>query len=443
MKNNIKDYLFLFLLFCIFFCFYNYILAATEYQIVQDSMADSVEYLNGDTLIVGGIPLGGFFGIKSGGVNIFEVWPNGTAGFILKNTDFLGGYLNRWETNESSSSTLYSVRVTQNNTYYRVNKDGIEINGSPFRSFLYNLRFFASETGVYTFQETSLTCQETNVRGQAKSENGFLISFSCLDHDIGDGVHYGVNIDEETMLLSGEAWSSEGWITFSEKYLQGCPDGNCQAILLENGELSGWGRTSSGWIHLDNYTEGAMEAEIILGGNEFFGWAYGDGNYGWISFNCATEGTCSGNSYKVWTTIAGPIGGNPIIRTRPAIRTATSEGTSAILVGEILYLGGADRDVWFQWGEEEDLSDLQETEEETVYVPSIFSKKIDFAESFGKTYYFRAVTSVIEEDEEQILTGNILSFTVSEGKGTIKILYRDKEKNIFLGEEGSIEIVRE
>ena len=47
------------------------------------------------------------------------------------------------------------------------------------------------------------------------------------------------------------------------------------------------------------------------------------------------------------------------------------------------------------------------------------------------------------EEEEQTLTGNILSFTVSEGKGTIKILYKGKEKNIFLGEEGSIEIVKE
>ncbi len=189
----------------------------------------------------------------------------------------------------------------------------------------------------------------------------------------------------------------------------------------------------------------AGEAEVILGGNEFFGWAYGGETFGWISFNCLTEGSCSPD-YRVWTTISGPLSENPIIRTRPAIRTATAEGTSAILVGEILYLGGASREIWFRWGEDEFLENFEETEKESLSSPGIFSKKIEFPESFGTTYYFRAVTSVIGEGEggeEEFIMGRILSFTVSEGKGTIKVIYGEKERSIFIGEEGSIEIIRQ
>jgi hypothetical protein len=457
LKKNFKTIYLLFLGFSLFVFTFHFIFAQTTYYIGDGSMADSVEYFGGDELRVRGIPPGGFFEIKTTSQTVLKVNPSLGAGFDVLNSHFSGGSLSQFEVYDTATAedVNYIVGVPTANKHYKVKLDGVEIENSPYKALGNELTFSNDENGVYTFEETTVPCASTDVRGYARAEDGTWISFSCLEqYEIGEegSIHYGVDIDEVTGLLSGQAWSDTGWITFTESHLTGCPAAPCHAKLLANNKLEGWGRTETGWVQLTGAVDGEVdpdEAEVELIGNDFYGWAYDSGDFGWISFNCETEGTCGETEYRVYLT-AGAVytGDSPVIRTRPAKRTASAEGTSAYLVGELLYLGSdSSRDVWFRWGDSvaddgegnDQIVDYVETGPvQTLTSTGIFSERIDFAESFGETYYFRAVV----EDEEDVVEGNILSFLVTKGEGTITVTYGDKEKSIFIGEEGSIEIIR-
>jgi len=111
-------------------------------------------------------------------------------------------------------------------------------------------------------------CKKHNVWGWAWSSNIGWISFSCNNCDSdGDGLtdrgkypqcpvgdpitDYGVDVDPDTGLFSGGAWSENiGWVSFESAHLADCPSAPCEARLDldgtacgEVGQVCGW----AGW----------------------------------------------------------------------------------------------------------------------------------------------------------------------------------------------------
>lgn len=154
--------------------------------------------------------------------------------------------------------------------------------------------------------------EEHNVSGWAWSDNIGWISFNNTTD--GSSVNYGVNINNSTGLFSGYAWSDNiGWISFNEAELTGCPSGTCRAELsFSTNEVSGWAKVLNtvagwdGWISLRDTNYGVSLNDIT---NELEGWAWSD-DFGWISFNCITDGTCATSDYKViWSFAVTPAEG--------------------------------------------------------------------------------------------------------------------------------------
>ncbi|MBU2545239.1 hypothetical protein KKC65_02195 [Patescibacteria group bacterium] len=153
----------------------------------------------------------------------------------------------------------------------------------------------------------SSPCEDHELWGFAWSENIGWISFSCRDTmNLGEGVDYGVDIDETNDLLEGYAWSENiGWINFDQTIID---------ISGETGNLSGWARAVApigkplsetggwdGWISLDG-----NEYQVTLNSgsdpSEFENYAWGGDVVGWISFN--SENTDSVVDYSVKTNFS-------------------------------------------------------------------------------------------------------------------------------------------
>ncbi len=141
-------------------------------------------------------------------------------------------------------------------------------------------------------------CDPGNVRGYAWSDNIGWISFSCFNtYDSGEGVDYGVYFNSITESLSGYAWSDNvGWISFESDDLEGCPDGDCEAVIDGSGDVSGWAKVLSNgeWISL---------SDIELEGNRFTGYGWGDRTIGWASFDCENEDECQESDYNVFLVL--------------------------------------------------------------------------------------------------------------------------------------------
>ncbi len=166
-------------------------------------------------------------------------------------------------------------------------------------------------------------------------------------------VDYGVNINQVTGAMSGNAWAAVdkdasnnpqglGWISFDEAQLGGCPEGtNCKAWVTTTPDASGrywvngWARVLfadgtansggwNGWIHLntidcDKNNDGKSNINSTIcphagdpvygvyidSNGDFHGFAWSDMVMGWLNFNKANcDGTnCTGNGdYKVHTS---------------------------------------------------------------------------------------------------------------------------------------------
>ncbi len=182
----------------------------------------------------------------------------------------------------------------------------------------------------------SFFCQDHNVWGWAwsnmddpataedESTIGW-ISFSCRNTmNEGEGIDYGVDIDEDTGIFSGYAWSENiGWISFNRSETEAppsddaCSDGSCIAKLdLVTGEVSGWARALApvdqppivtgdwdGWIKLSGDWLDGVSLYSDPDPSEFENWAWGSDVVGWISFNCSNTGVCATSNYQVMTNI--------------------------------------------------------------------------------------------------------------------------------------------
>ncbi len=188
----------------------------------------------------------------------------------------------------------------------------------------------------YVIGSTS-PCSEHNVGGYAWSENIGWSSFSCQNGNaIGEGVDYGVDIDESTGVLSGNAWSDKiGWISFDrtktgtppDSPYNGTEDYIAKISIEEPHELSGWARALAasstgsggwdGWIKL-SWNTGSATGTVSLdkATGEFEGYAWGgneanapsQGVVGWLSFNDEDyDGSPGPIDYQVTTTVSfGP-----------------------------------------------------------------------------------------------------------------------------------------
>ncbi len=290
-----------------------------------------------------------------------------------------------------------------------------------------------------------LTCNPNNVRGYAWSDNIGWISFSCMnEYNEGEGVDYGVSINNSTNTLSGYAWSGVvGWISFEEDDLTGCPEAPCQASI-EGEKVTGWAKVigeddgeegHEEWISLSGDVVGSEEeygVEFVI--PYFSGYAWGDGVVGWISFNCADEGTCSAIDYKVYTTNL-----TLLVRTDPAIVNYNKDDDYAtvILNGMLLGLGSAsEAEVWFEWGATEGTMAKDDDTVQTMSKTGAFSSELVISNpTQGDTYYFKAIA----ESTERKAQGSVSTFEISQTDGDLIIKYKGKQKIIEINSGGRIE----
>jgi PKD repeat protein len=220
---------------------------------------------------------------------------------------------------------------------------------------IYTAKVEATREGLVATNTTTITVNslpQYNVYGWAWSDNVGHISFNCNNDYNGNNTmgpaymselenrcgtsNYGVDIDLDTGIFSGYAWSDNvGWISFNQSDLVGCPESPCQAHMsTSTGEVFGWGKAINsisqnyGWISLNGSD---YQVNIGLSTGEFHNYAYGGGPsneavIGWTSFNCQEGGAnqsniCGTSNYLVWTD---PI----IVNNPPTVGPTDTAGPS-------------------------------------------------------------------------------------------------------------------
>ncbi len=321
-----------------------------------------------------------------------------------------------------------------------------EVFNNPVLGDTYYFRAVAESSTEITYGTVEsfslLTCNPTNIRGYAWSDNVGWISFSCMDeYNVGEGVDYGVSFEPETEVLFGYAWNDNiGWISFNESDLnvESCPDypGDCTA-KIEDGTLTGWAVVldEDEWISLSGITGDGGEYGVDLIIPQFYGYAFGDTVLGWISFNCADEGICNTSNYKVYTSLF-----KLFARTNPANvdYDGDLERATITLNGTLLEMGDdSAADVWFEWGDDPNLADPETTTVQEMQTTGSFASQIVMENAtIGDTYYFRAMAESTSRESQ----GSILSFEISQSEGDIIIRYKGVERAIEINKEGVIEI---
>ena len=158
---------------------------------------------------------------------------------------------------------------------------------SIMRVFFFRLTFFYSLLFLATFSAQVAFASVTD--GTIDSTNKYA---KGLDSNVGS-INFGLsagNVHVTDSALTGYAWGENvGWISLSPAY-GGVSNNN-------EGTLSGyaWGELA-GWVNFSPTNGGVT----IDSGGDFAGYAWSQ-NFGWIVFNCATNSSCSTESFKVST----------------------------------------------------------------------------------------------------------------------------------------------
>ncbi|OGF19041.1 hypothetical protein A3G56_01515 [Candidatus Falkowbacteria bacterium RIFCSPLOWO2_12_FULL_45_10] len=190
---------------------------------------------------------------------------------------------------------------------------------------------WADATGWVSFNCTNKACRNVGWQGQFCSTDADCggQAASCLNDCTITGKNYGVNLDLNTGIFSGYAYSANsGWVSFQETPPEttwrascqnpGACTGACSACFNNStGKVYGWANIinlgDNGWIKLsdDSNPLWADKGVKIASDGAFSGWAWhnndaGSGT-GWLSFNCADAGAggCSGHDYHVQGNIIG------------------------------------------------------------------------------------------------------------------------------------------
>lgn len=242
--------------------------------------------------------------------------------FLEVNTS---GWANGYHTIDITDTVRTAVENGESDLYLFIT--GEDINGAQrYRRFRTEYNSAGMEpylTVDYSF--VALSCAAHNVSNWAWSANIGWISFSCTDTmAIGEGVDYGVDIDETIGDPSGYAWSEHiGWIRFDppadfdtgfypgDPQYPACLDTPATGQVCDGvgvGTLSGWARACAGtvngdcnsstrtdgwdgWIKLRCYgtecttSDYGVWLDTSVSPQEFRGFAWGSDVVGWISFN--------------------------------------------------------------------------------------------------------------------------------------------------------------
>lgn len=148
-------------------------------------------------------------------------------------------------------------------------------------------------------------------------KNGFVDSGSCGgDNTTKIARDYGVKINTTDGTFSGYAYSEYvDAISFTLADLSICPVGATVAkVDLVTGNVTGWARALTGsaspsWDGCIKFSDetnswwAGKGVKIDISTGKFSGYAYGGDVMGWISFNCATDGSCASSNYFV----QGPV----------------------------------------------------------------------------------------------------------------------------------------
>lgn len=177
----------------------------------------------------------------------------------------------------------------------------------------------------------------------------------------------------------------------------------------------------------------------LPGETDFHGWAWGDDETAWISFNCENLGECDYSNYKVWMMDLVVVPGRPIVQTNPARKVLGRQSIDYAISGRLFGMGSYEEvDVWLEHGlNPENLTN--ETVRQSISEPRVFSEILTFSEAnIGTRYYFRAMA----ENGEGVMEGGVMNFIISKAEGLITVRYGEKEQGIDIKEGGVIEITK-
>ncbi len=240
-----------------------------NFYIGKDSEVSLLE-IGENTLNANGVPVGGFFHLKTDEHTALKLSSNEeSSDFSISSKGLTSsGYFLEWEI-KTEGKIGYIIGINDLEKDYTIRRNEEEIDGSPFSPVGNEIIFDAAGVGIY---KTYDPCQQHNFSGYAWSSNIGWISFSCVDEfGIGNGSDYGVDYDKDG-YLSGYAWSSNiGWVGFNEESVSGCPGGgNCRPRIedgIEKDDLIGWARVCSVF---ESGCSGSLKDNDYRGG--FNGW---------------------------------------------------------------------------------------------------------------------------------------------------------------------------
>lgn len=140
----------------------------------------------------------------------------------------------------------------------------------------------------------TLSQTSTPITGYAWSDTIGWVSFNCSDLGTCATSNYGLSIAADGSI-SGYAWSENiGWISANSADLSGCPTAPCTARMDEL-SLKGWMKVLSandaqngGWDGFISLSGASPSYGPTLSGGILSGYAWGDMNVGWLSFNAGT-----------------------------------------------------------------------------------------------------------------------------------------------------------
>lgn len=168
----------------------------------------------------------------------------------------------------------------------------------------------------------------TPITGYAWSDTVGWLDMSCQNSGTCATSDFGLSIADDGSI-SGCAWSENvGWVSAAAEDLTGCPSGTCNARMDELA-LRGWMKVvnasdaqSGGWDGFISLSGTSPAYGPTLASSTLSGYAWGDTNVGWVSFNagtaydpvqttwlptCATQYACTDTTHRQSACTNAPI----------------------------------------------------------------------------------------------------------------------------------------
>ncbi len=217
------------------------------------------------------------------------------------------GVVNTFDDTTASPNTTYYYRAVATNA----------VGDSPYSN---------EDSAIIALPQCTVASGGTPVTGYAWSDTIGWIDFSCQNSGTCGASNFGVAIANDG-TFSGCAWSANvGWVSASANDLLGCPSGTCTA-RMEDLALRGWMKVlsandpqSGGWDGFISLSGTSPTYGPTLASSTLSGYAWGDTNVGWVSFNagsnpvqttwlpaCASTYVCTDSTHRQNACTNAPI----------------------------------------------------------------------------------------------------------------------------------------